>query len=504
MSEVTTNSLQGVNIYDDNFVNKTGLGCGCDITQTIGMENCKTQILDFELLKKVGGIECDGTQERIKTSITGEDYTKMTQSLNSCLSGKIGFKMVGLSFGRNLNSSLKITKEQLDIYEYGMTMILQKMYALNIKPALYSNLKEFVGLLAWNEINATDKDTSERTDKSKMKSLFKKYGTHVSTKAFYGCLYQYFLYREQNDWESTIDAQLKIGANASIPIPDTGMTVSGDYNASITDTDKECYKHSYKEITERRVGGDVTIEDLNGWLASCKVEKPESCTLLGYALGIGSDSDSGLIPLYELLEDGNVRKEAMKEAMDEYIEENSIKLSTRNMVILDAYAKRFENGNAPEYSYGIDGNKDNRLKYFRLNEEIYDHVKGCTHGEFYFYYALGHLVDDAVVDMKFAHKDDIDGDWMIRGNKANDGVTGSLKNRHLAIRKKNINNDVDQKEFVTGFGIRINGNNNIKAISKGTDTNFHWRENNDSEIWYKGLCHDDVECVYTKEQLEVF
>ncbi len=496
MSNVTMDSLQSVNIYDDNLVNKSGLGCGCDITQTIGMENCKTQILDFKLLKNVGGIECDSTQERLKTSITGEDYTKMTQKINSCLAGNIGFKILGLSFGRNLSSSLKTTTEQLDIYEYGMTMILQKMYALNIKPGLYSKLREFVGLMAWNEINATDKDTSGRMDKSAIKSLFKKYGTHISTKAFYGCLYQYFLYREQNEWESSIEAQLKIGADASIPIPDTGMTVSGDYNAEITNTDDNCYKHSYKEITERRVGGDVTIEDLNGWLASCNPTKPESCVLLGYALGIGSDDDSGLIPLYELFDDSDVRKKAMEEAMEEYIE-----VSTRDMVILDAYAKRYDNGGAPEYCYDIDG-KDRHLKYFRLNEEIYDHVKGSTHGEFYFYYALGHLVDEALVDMKFAHKDDIDGDWEIRGDKANDGVTGSLKNRNLAVRKKNVNNGVDKREFVTGFGVRID--ERVKAISKGTTTSFNWQENGDSEIWYKGLCHDDVECIYTKDRLNVF
>ena len=53
MSEQNVTGLRsGVNIYDDKLVNKTGLGCGCDITQTIG--NCKTQILDFELLKNVG------------------------------------------------------------------------------------------------------------------------------------------------------------------------------------------------------------------------------------------------------------------------------------------------------------------------------------------------------------------------------------------------------------------------------------------------------------------
>ena len=50
MSEQNVTGLRGgVNIYDDKLVNKTGLGCGCDITGEIG--NCKTQILDFEKLK---------------------------------------------------------------------------------------------------------------------------------------------------------------------------------------------------------------------------------------------------------------------------------------------------------------------------------------------------------------------------------------------------------------------------------------------------------------------
>lgn len=495
------NSLQGINVYDDKLVNKTGLGCGCDITQEIGMGNCKTQILDFELLKQVGGIEIDTTQECLKITRTGKDYSQMTKIINSCLSGKLTVEIPGLSFGWNLNSSLKSKTEQLDIYEYGMTMILQKMYSLNIKPALYSQLKNFVGLMAWNDINATGKNS--RTNESDIKTVFDKYGTHISTKAFYGCLYQNFLYREQNDWESTMETQLKIEENAKIPIPDTGMTISGESKIEITDTDKECYQKSYKETVERRIGGSVNISNLDEWLKSCTTEQPDSCSMLGYALSIGTDSDSGLIPLYELLEDTDERKKAMKKALDEYIEEHSIKLSTCNMVILDAYGKHFESGKAPEFSYDIDGNTNNHRKYFRLNENLFDHVKGATKGKFYFYYALGHVVGDAVTDMKFAEKGDIDGDWCTRGDNSNKGVTGCLKDRYLAIRTKNIKNGVSEDEFVSGFGIKVD--KKVKAISKGTETNFQWQTNSDSEDWYSsGLIHDDVACIYTKDKLKEF
>lgn len=507
MDTIASKELLAQSIYDDKYVNKTGLGCGCDITQEIGMGNCKTQILDFELLKDIGGIEIDTTQECIKTTRSGEDYTQMTNSINKCLAGNIKLGVEGLSFGWNLNCSLNKKVEQKDIYEYGMTMILQKMYALNIKPALNNQLRNFIPPLVWNEINATTQCESSRVDKSKIKPLFEKYGTHISTKAFYGSLYQYFLFREQNDWESSIEAQLKIGTEASVPIPETGMTVSGGYNTEITNTDKECFKHSYKEIVERKVGGVTGKADLNEWLASCNAENPSTCALLGYALGIDTNNDSGLIPLYELFDPKDARRDAMKGAMEEYIKSASIKLSKYEMVILDAYGKHFNSGEtAPSYCYGIDGENDNHRKYFKLGENIFDHVSGSKKGSFYFYYALGYLVEDAVVDMKFTEKGGIDGDWTIRGNHANEGVVGCLKDRYLAIKTKHVKNvkEADRRTtFVTGFGVNVDGK--VKAISKGTDTKFNWEKNKDSADWYSsGLIHDSVACIYTKDKLKEF
>lgn len=495
MSEQISACLQGVNIYDDKLVNKTGLGCGCDITQSIGLGNCKTQILDFELLKNVGGVELDPTQALCKISRTGNDYSNMTKEINATLAGKLGFDFIGMAFGWNLENSLSVKTNQLDIYEYGTTMIVNKMYSLNIKPALFSHLKDFVGLLAWNEINATSEN--DRTDKKKIKDLFKKYGTHISTKAFYGSFYQYILYREQNEWESEMEVQLKVGTDAKVPIPEACMTVNGGYNGTISEKDTACYKHSYKEETERRFGGDVSISDPNEWLASCNPENPSTCALLGYSLGFVGDNDSGLIPLYELFDNNDLRKNAMKEAMDEYVQENGIALETSKMVLLDAFGKHYSNGNAPEYLYQERNGKT--LKYFRLEENIFNHVRGCTDGCFHFYYALGHLLDEAVIDMKFDDSSDIDGDWHTRGDHANAGVTGDVKNRYLCVKYKHSNN-ASENDFVTGLGVKVDGT--VKSISKGTETNFNWKQNGDN--WYKGLVHDDVYCIYTKDKLKDF
>jgi len=496
MSEQNVTGLRsGVNIYDDKLVNKTGLGCGCDITQTIG--NCKTQILDFELLKNVGGIEIDSTQEKVKIIRTAKSYSEMTKQVNSCLANSIALDFIGMAFGHNLYASLGEKTKKLDIYEYGMTMIVNKMYALNIKPALYSHLKDFVGLLAWNEINATDE--TDRTNISNIKKLYKKYGTHISTQAFYGAAYQYFMFREYCEWESSMEAQMKIGMNIKFPIPETGMTVNGKNDFSTSQVDDECYKNSTKEEVEHRIGGSVNITDIEQWLNSCSPDKPDSCALLGYELCPGSNSNAGLIPLYELLDASDPRRKAMQDALVEYAEEHGIILTCSELVVIDAFGKHFADGNAPAYLYQDYNGK--RLKYYRIDEEISKHVRGVTKGKFHFYYSLGHLVDNAVVDMKFANSGDIDGDWKVRGDHANVGVSGDVKNRYLCTKTKNfLNNDVPRSEFVTGFGVKVDGK--IKSISKYTETGYNWKQNGDN--WYKGLVHDDVYCIYTKDKLKDF
>ena len=70
-----------------------------------------------------------------------------------------------------------------------------------------------------------------------------------------------------------------------------------------------------------------------------------------------------------------------------------------------AIAKHITSGSASDYFYADDINGVHR-KFFRLDENMYDHVKGSTKGKMYFYYALGHLTDNAVVEMKFCGKGD--------------------------------------------------------------------------------------------------
>lgn len=481
-------------VVDGKTYSISGFGCGVDITKEIG--NSKAQILDLELVMNADGIEVDATQEKVKIIRKGNNYVEMTNNINGALANGCALDFVEMPFGWHLSYSLESKARQLDIYEYGMTMLVNKMYALNVKQDLCSHLKDFIPAATWNEINATEDE--DRTDISKIMELYEKYGTHISTQAFYGAAYQYIMFREQNDWESSMESQMKIGMNVNAPIPETGMTISGNNEASTSNADIECYKYSTKEEIERRIGGNANIVDMNEWFNSCTPDNPDSCAFLGYSLCPGDTDNGGLVALYDLFEDGDPRRKAMQDALVKYVEAHGVILTSSELVVIDAFGKHFADGDAPEYLYQDYNGKS--LKYYRLDEEISRHVRGVTKGKFHFYYSLGYLIDNAVVDMKFADSGDIDGDWKVRGDHANVGVTGDVRNRYLCTKTMEFSDDVPSSEFVTGFGVKVDGA--IKSISKGTMENFNWMQNGDS--WYKGLVHDDVYCIYTKDKLKDF
>lgn len=497
-------TLKTVNTNDVNLVSKTGLGCGVDITGVLGTnESVKTQILDYNLLVQQALVELDDAEMLYDIERSGNDYSEMTHSINSCLAGKISLGVKGLSFGSNLSRSFNKSTKQVDIYEYAEKMIIRKMYALNVKPFVLETLRDYIPAEVWNEINATDNanpSSLNRLDKNRIKELYKKYGTHVTTKTFYGCMYEYIMRREQNDWETSIEKLLKMDVTAKVPIPDTGIIVDGEKHITFDNKDKECRKNSNLETVEHRYGGNTSVKDVNAWMNSCVKGENNNCALLGYSLGIDSATDSGLVPLYQLLEPSDPRRQAMIDALQEYMDEYGWKVEQRKMVVVDAIAMHITSGSVKDFLY-MDDINGIRRKFYRLEENMYDHVKGVTKGKMYFYYALGHLTGNAVVEMKFCGKGDVDGDWRLRGCNSNEGVTGCLKDRYLAVKLRNVNNYPDPKLYVTGFGVKVK--NKIKSVSKGTEVGFHWTTAGDG--WYSaGLIHDDVKCIYTNDKINKF
>lgn len=498
--------LGSVNPQDAELVIKTGFGHGCDVTGEIGSNNCLAAILDYELLKQAGYIDLDDTPDSIARDISGDTYEKTTQSINNSFG-------LGASFSTFFQGNLSITTNESmkneDTYEYGIKMFINKMFALSLNPQAKASWKDFMLKEAWNNINgiATNGSPLYPNNPDDLKKLFLNYGTHLITKAFYGAKYEYYMLREVSFWESEIKKQVNLDLHAKFPAGADAAVLGLDPSETFSEQDTECHKNAVKITTERRIGGDTSVSDLSGWQKSCTFDNPRSMAMLGYVYSPNgtSNEDCGLIPLWELVEDPT-RKKMMQEAYDAFVKERTYPVIPYKKVVTDVIGRWFDKGQSvPSYYYGIDdtGSKQVNRKYFRIEEDIFPHVKGTKKGHFYFYYALGHGHTEGLVGVQFINKKNVDGsEWIRRGNHANEGVTGILDDNVVAIKKAPLSGGVvtaPDSELISGFGVKIDGN---YKISKGTTPSFSWKQNGCS--WYAGLVHDDVRCVTTTdEQVEI-
>lgn len=507
-----SNMLKSVNPHDAELIIKTGFGHGCDITGEIGSNNCLAAIMDYEQLKRVGYIDLDDTPDTVLLDIDGDSYQKTTQNINNTFGvGCTLTKGDTTPFQSNLSIVTKNTMKNKNTYQYGIKMYINKMFSLSLNPQAKANWKNFILKDAWNNINGiNDNGTSlYPSTLAGLRKLFLDYGTHIITKAFYGSKYEYYMLRETSFWESDITTQVNMDLHLKFPSAKDKKVLGLDVDDKFSEQDIECHKNSFKITKERRIGGDSSIPDLNTWKESCTFDNPRSMAMLGYVYSPSGSfgEDSGLIPIWELVEDSD-RKNMMMEAYEAFVKERTYPLVSYKKVITDVVGRWFKKGQTvPEYFYANDdsGSKTVSRKYFKLDENIFNNVTGSTNGCFYFYYAMGHAHSEGLVGIQFMNKNKVDGsEWIRRGNHANEGVVGCLADNVVAIKKAPLSDGevkANKSELISGFGIRINGKNH--KLSKGTTDKLKWVEN--GTAWYSdGLIHKDVRCITTTDETNEF
>lgn len=502
-------NLKSVNPQDVDFVVKTGFGHGCDSTGELGTNNCLAAILDFELLKKKGFVSVNTDHDSFVKDITGKDYHKTTHSIDNVFS--IDASLTGKEstpFHANLAITTKNSMTNEDTFEYGLKLLVNKMFDLSLNPQAKANIKDYILEDVKNNINGllVNGKVNFPTDTNSLKRLFSEYGTHLITKAFYGSKYEFYMMREQNDWESDITTQVEMELNLKFPAGKDKDILGIDTKNNFTEKDTECHEHGRTITEERKIGGNTSLGELTAWMESCSYDDPSSMAMIGYVYSPGNTNvDTGLIPLWELVEDER-RKDEMKKAFDIYVKERAYPIVPYKRVIADVIGRHFEKGDAPAYYYEKDETGKNPVvrKYYKLDENIFSHVTGSKHGKFYFYYAFGHSNEEGLLGIQFVDKNKIPSDWIGRGNHANEGVVGCLADNIVAIQKAPIKNgkiSVDESKLITGFGVKLN--KKTYRTSKGSNANFPWEVN--GTYWYSaGLIHDDVQCVTTKKELEDF
>lgn len=501
-----------VNPLDEDFVVKTGLGHGCDSTGELGTNNCLAAILDYNLLKKESSIYLDDAPDSTVFDLSGDSYQKTTQEVNNTSGIGASLSQGGETpFQANLSIITKNKMANEDTFEYGIKMFINKKFALSITPQAKEKIKDFILKDAWNHINGIADSGSPMypNDEASLKRLFADYGTHLITKAFYGSKYEYFMLREASHWESDITTQVNMDLHLKFPTSLDGNILGLTPNEKFSQQDTECYDNAQKITWDRKIGGNTSIPELSKWQESCDIEDPSSMPMLGYVYSPSgtSNEDNGLIPLWELVEDPG-RRQMMKDAYAVYVKERTYKVIPYKKVITDVYGHLFQKGEtAPDYYYATDdtASKPVKRKYFRLDENIFNHVTGVKKGCFYFYYALGHAHTEGLTGIQFMDEKKVNGsEWIRRGNHANENVSGCLTNNVVAIRKAPLSGgevSASDSELISGFGVKISGKQ--YKISKGTAESFRWTENG-AEWYSSGLVHDSVKCITTTDKQNEF
>lgn len=498
--------LDGVTAEQLHAVISTSLGHGCNITGEFGSNNTCLPILDYQKLREKEAVDIDTNAASTTIELEGKDY----QEVNSSVSSAFGFSAdKGESFNNSLAISTGNIMKNSNTYEYGIKLLVNKIMGARLTIIPQEVLKDYILPDAFCHINGKPDSNNlipYPSDPDSIKKLFKDYGTHVVTKAIFGCKYEYYLIREISDWESSITQQVNSDINKNFSAEDKEALGVGGNTDSSSENSQTCENCSAK-VYKRMVGGNTSCPDIASWQYSCSFDMPHTLAMIGYNYNFSDNKeDSGLMPIWEFVDDP-VRKQKMKEVYQTYVQENLIPIITPKRVIIDVIGKHFGKGdNAPDTMIMTDYNGKTH-KYKKLNEEIMRHVKGSKKGSFYFYYALDYAKAGGLSEIKFGNrKSNYDSPWQIRGNHANEGVTGCLDDNVVLIKPVDAVNykDIDdtakkeyEKNLISGFGIDVEGS---KRVSEGTTLDLNWTTGGCD--WYKGLIHDKIHCIYTKDELK--
>ena len=482
-----SNFAENVDPSKINEVVKDGFGFGTNITNAIG--NKQTAILNYEKLQAENLIEKDTYSDRRLFEVEGKSYTEVTSEINK----SFGLDVSVLGFKNTLKTTTNNAMNNTDDYEYHIRLFMGKALSVTLRPV--SDLASYVQDKALHDIAGIAENgvvAYPTNDKNKLKKLFETYGTHIITKAIFGCRYQYYYMREavgmKTDIKTQVDYNLENSFKIKEGLQDLGVKLGQQYGKAY---DTIYNGESKKEFIQWIGGGNR--ESFEQWESGMDFAQPTTIALIGYIMP-GSTNESGLVPIWNIVKDAQ-RVQKMQEAYDEYLKERIATMRKSKKIIADVFGRHCS-GEGPATLYERDYHGVLR-EFNRIDEEIMRHVKGSKKGTFYFYYAFAYSsAAGGLSEIKFDNrKSGYSSPWLTRGNHANEGVTGCLDDNIIWICPVEPNGQIDENNLISGFGVDVEGN---RRTSEGASNCTNWATGGCD--WYKGLVHDNVHCIYTKDK----
>lgn len=497
--------------------------------------NVTYPILSFNTIHPNLAINENITLNSIFFEVAGNRYTESLENIasNVGLSGTILTKGVLLTMGGSYGyNSNKMTSNAFEYYigYYGKCMAEVKLNTDWLVSK--SNTYNQIALLDETVNDVLNNPSSKAyqqyaNDKEGIFKLLDKYGTHIITKAVFGGNYCTLYAREENAYETSIghDAAASISGTTSI----SGKTWSEIYvnktnspaisiNASGSNYSKDYDEASKSFYTVIAKGGNAS-QDMTHWDESITLDSKNTWVPISYLTTDATDkNDNGLIPLSKFVVDDN-RKAAIEKYINDYYNNLAINLEEQPIVIADFMMVLGEDDHQkdePKSFVSVDPFGNKRIYFpmmanekapvgqgYAIETSSSDYISASDNKDHYWYYALGHLDKNqnfyGYTDIKFDNEH-CNG-YISRGNHANEGITGELRNNYVWLKPATINSS--SSEIITGIALKSE-HGDIIASTGGTEMKYPWgvdgyanftnywsenkyKEPSISEEWYKGL-----------------
>lgn len=470
------------------------------------MGNVTYPILSFDDIYSELSLNENLTDESIFFETSGEKYISSLEYISASvgLSGTIPVEGALLSGSAAYGYDKSETKS--NAYEYYIGYYGKSMSEVKLNPDwIIARTEELLALLDPTANDALNNQASAvyqnyPNTKEGIYKLLDNYGTHVITKAVFGGNYITLYAREENAYETTV------GHDASVAISGTTKLSTGSQNWSQVYVDKtnsqaieinasgsnyssesELANKSFHIITVK--GGNACV-DMTSWDESVNAESRDSWIPISYLTkDANDDEDNGLIPISKFIVDKD-RQEAVETYLEEYYNEHCVTLKDSPMVIVDFMMKTgsndHKNGEPASFVakdptgvyrhyYPMMANKNAPVDDgYAIETSQSDYVVASDNNDHYWYYALGHVDENAgfygITDVLF---DDMDHDgYTKRGDNTNTGITGVLDENYVYL--KYASKGTPQKQLITGIGLRETDNDKIIASTGGTEMVYPW------------------------------
>ncbi len=474
------------------------LGKGIDYAQSINAI-CE-RVYNYNVIAEYINMDRSSTAYAIQFSDQkyNETCSQITKSfgVGTTIPGRQ--KLGGLRCSISADLSTSTQEFNKSYFEYNVIYARKHLFFASVNPDALLDVEP--ALLLDSVLNNVLNNPSSKqykqyaNTKQGIFDLLTRYGTHIITRGSFGGTHRYVYAREENQYGYSSSRSAVASMSASVPKGGTGTPASFlqvylnklsayqlNLSGSVSDFESEVQGVTRSFSAVQSSGGEGAI-DIDVW--DSKVSN-DNAVLIGFARPNtqDSESDGGLIPLYELIsKDSPERLAAMEKYFDDYFDYRAPVMKPAARTIVVDFRMRYEEGKqkGQRVMTGPDGKKrlynvlygnshveeEDRWLPMNTAENPYIHV--IQRGAHNWYYALGHSDEDiGITDIIFATKSNT---YVKSGSKCSEGIpsTWSETSTYLKLGPDPKKGAVDTTALITAVGL-AKDKKKVFAASAGTE-----------------------------------